>query len=156
MRRVQAGQLRTESGSPEGRSDYIDAPIPVDVQQRDAAVRTLDRLHTRGLLPDTGAARAETLARRDSWARRWITAAGDDDYAAAFVKRLLDPTHGHLRWTPQEAAAHQRVEQVRDQQRAMSLTSTEGGAMVPVGLDPSIIVTNAGATNPCPRRSPGL
>lgn len=120
---------------------------PQDLQ-RDTAMRTVDGLHTRGLLTDGSAERAEGLAQRDMWARQWIAAAGADDYATAFAKLLADPQRGHLRWTPQEHAAYQRVEQVRDHQRAMSLTGSAGGHMVPVHLDPAIIITNAGNINP--------
>ncbi|GAC86315.1 hypothetical protein GP2_083_00010 [Gordonia paraffinivorans NBRC 108238] len=115
---------------------------------QDRARRTIDGLHSRGLLPDHGAEAAEELAGRDRLARDWITAAGDDAYTRAFGKLLADPQLGHMRWTQEEATAYRRVESLRDGTRAMSLTDANGRHMVPLTLDPAVLLTNAGSTNP--------
>lgn len=48
-------------------------------------------------------------------------------------------------WDEQERAAYQRVEEVR---AAMSTGTGTGGDMIPLTLDPAIILTNAGSNNP--------
>ncbi|MGP3708943.1 phage major capsid protein [Gordonia paraffinivorans] len=53
-----------------------------------------------------------------------------------------------MRWDAVEADAYRRVEALRDSQRSMSLTDSAGGHMVPVALDPAILLTNAGSANP--------
>ena len=60
------------------------------------------------------------------------------------MRLLADPQRGHLLWTPQEADAYRRVEETR---AYMSLTDNVGGYMVPLHLDPAIILSSAGTTN---------
>ena len=48
-------------------------------------------------------------------------------------------------WTAEEQMAYQRTEHSR---AALSLTGANGGYLVPFTLDPSIVLTNAGAANP--------
>ncbi|WP_202915137.1 MULTISPECIES: hypothetical protein [unclassified Mycolicibacterium] len=61
---------------------------------------------------------------------------------------LGNPTHGHLTWTPQEAEAYRAVDAVHTEQRAMGLSDAAGGYMVPLTLDPAIMLTSNGSTNP--------
>ena len=68
---------------------------------------------------------------------RYLDAVGDPHYFDAFGKLVSDPVHGHLRFTPQEVAAMQKVNQV-EAERAMSIgTGSAGGFAVPFTLDPS-------------------
>jgi HK97 family phage major capsid protein len=117
--------------------------------ERDAAHRAIDRAERDHELPADAAARAERLLgtgtpREQSIAARWARTAGDPAYSRAFMHLLADPTRGHLLWTPQEADAYRAVEETR---AYMSLTDNVGGYMVPLHLDPAIILSNAGTTN---------
>jgi HK97 family phage major capsid protein len=75
----------------------------------------------------------------------YVLAAADPAYHRAFRKILRNPTQGFLTWTEQERAAYARTESVRT---AMSLTSANGGYLVPFTLDPTIVLSNTGALNP--------
>lgn len=105
-------------------------------------------------LPDDAAEKATRLfehggARERDVAARWAIAAGNEHYAAAFTKLLSDPTRGHMLWSAQEQAAYREVEHFR----AMSLTGTSGGFMVPLTLDPAILLSSAGSVDPMRRVS---
>jgi len=75
---------------------------------------------------------------RTGRADRWAQVAGDESYLSAFAKVVADPERGHLRWSDRERAAFSAVEEYR----AMSLTAGDGGYMLPVSIDPSIINTH--------------
>lgn len=74
-----------------------------------------------------------------------VLAGSDPAYRTAFEKILANPVSGHLMWTAAEQMAYQRTESSR---AALSLTGSNGGYMVPFTLDPTIVLTNAGAANP--------
>ena len=117
--------------------------------ERDAAKRAIDAVERSGELPTDAAGRAEKLLstgspREQSIAARWAASTGDAFYASAFGRLLADPVRGHLMWTPQEADAFRKVEETR---AYMSLTDNVGGFMVPLALDPAIILSSAGSTN---------
>ncbi len=100
-------------------------------------------------LPDYAAERAETLLGESGPAVRGITAeyvlaAGDPAYEEAFRKSVADPVRGHMLWTEPERAAYQRVQEVRT---AMGTGTTVGGDMIPLTLEPAIMLTSAGSTN---------
>jgi HK97 family phage major capsid protein len=79
-------------------------------------------------------------------AARYLAAVADPLYASAFWKTLRSASTAHLDMTPEELRAMQSV---RTEQRAMSLGSDEdGGYAVPFQLDPTIILTSDGVTNP--------
>jgi HK97 family phage major capsid protein len=61
---------------------------------------------------------------------------------------LADPTHGHQLWTPKEQEAFRNVAAVDAEMRAMSTTNANGGYMIPLTLDPAVLLTNAGSMNP--------
>ena len=120
---------------------------------RDAAMRSLDAAVASKRLNEDGAELVETLMRTgpepaQSWTRRWAEHAGNPDYERAFSKLLANPDRGHLTWTPAEADAYRRVEALATEQRAMSLTGASGGHMVPMHLDPAVILTSNGSRNP--------
>lgn len=122
------------------------------VQARDAALRTVETYTRSGELGSAAAGRLETVLRRgddSGLTARYLEAVGDPAYSTAFGKMLADPTSGHLRHTPEETAALQRVVKVQAEERAMSVgTTTAGGFAVPFALDPTVILTSSGAQNP--------
>lgn len=143
-----AGRTSIESSTPDARRVHTDGS-PAGVL-RDDARQTITRAHEAGHLPDYAAERAERLVtagpeREQTLAARWAVATGDEHYRTAFAKLLADPTRGHLLWTGEEHRAYQAVDQVR---AAMSLTDANGGFMVPLTLDPAILLTSDGSINP--------
>jgi HK97 family phage major capsid protein len=120
---------------------------------RNKAMQTLDRHVSAGSLPAEGAEIVEGLLRTggersQTWTARWAAATGSDDYMRAFAKLVANPTHGHLRWTAQESESFRVVEQLRDSTRDMGLTDSLGGYLVPLTIDPSVMITSAGSINP--------
>jgi HK97 family phage major capsid protein len=120
---------------------------------RDNAMRTLERSVKRGLV-ERAAEVVERLVDNGteierSWVSRWVTDTGSEHYRSAFAKLLM---HGEqragLEFTPAERSAFDRVSRLKSEQRAMSLTDSAGGFLVPFELDPSINIVNAGSTNP--------
>ncbi|WP_264992882.1 phage major capsid protein [Mycobacterium montefiorense] len=87
-------------------------------------------------------------AHQQTWTQRYAAAAGSEHYERAFAKLLANPTHGHLTWTPDEADAYRAVAAVQAEQRAMSTSDAAGGYMIPLTLDPAVIITSSGSVNP--------
>lgn len=81
-------------------------------------------------------------------AARWVSAAGDPAYRSAFTKLARDPVLGGHVLTPPEREA---VLAAQSYCRAMSLTPSGGGYLVPFQLDPTVIVTADLSTNPVRR-----
>ncbi|MEU2035152.1 phage major capsid protein [Nocardia amamiensis] len=147
-RLARSGDALIERGSVQNQRDD-DRPVSA----RDTAMRSLDRAVQANRLEARGAELVETLvdtgpAFSRSWTARYAVAAGAEDYERAFAKLVGNPTQGHLLWTPAEAEAYRAVEALRIEQRAMSLTDAAGGYMVPLTLDPAIMLTSNGSTNP--------
>ncbi|GHC88275.1 major capsid protein [Nocardiopsis terrae] len=121
---------------------------------RDQARRELERSHDSGHMPDHAATTVDRLIARDGSAHsqthtaRWLLATGSDSYARAFAKKCADPLHGHLLWEADEAEAWRTAELFRTEQRAMSLTDSAGGHLIPAHLDPAITLTSDGSINP--------
>jgi len=67
-----------------------------------------------------------------------------DDYCRGFFKLM---TGAQWDITPQEAEAL-RAARSWDQERGLTLTAANGGAMIPTHLDPSVVLTNAGTVSP--------
>lgn len=120
------------------RSDSIDG---LKSRALDAIEQTSERV------PDAGRELLAKLLDRsgDTSAAEYVLATAQPAYRSAFEKILANPIHGHLMWDQDEVRAYQRTDSVRT---ALSLTSANGGYMVPLTLDPSIILTNSGALNP--------
>lgn len=130
--------------------------------RRDAAMRTLDAAVRSRSLDERSAEKVEKLLstglpdERNTVAE-WVNVTGKPEYFRAFTKLAADPLRGHLMWTEAERAAFTdggRVQALlsgrRDPfatgERAMSLTDANGGYLVPFQLDPSVIITSAGAS----------
>jgi len=124
------GESISRSDSPDGlrarAMDAIEAMVGVPTAGRDLMARLVDQPHERD-------------------AAELVLAGSDPAYRTAFEKVLKNPIQGHLMWTAAEQMAYQRTESSR---AALSLTGGNGGYMVPFTLDPSIVLTNAGAANP--------
>jgi HK97 family phage major capsid protein len=118
-------------------------------ESRDAGLRAVER--HQGRLTAEAADRLDGHIRKNDPTgcdARYLDAVGDPAYSSAFGKMLADPNHGHLRFTPQEVSAVQKVSAV-EQERTMNITTGSAGAFaVPFALDPSIILTGAGVLNP--------
>lgn len=126
---------------------------PPAQSQRDTAMRTIERAVKANKLAVGGAELVETLMRTGSplaqtWTQRYAATAGSEHYERAFSKLVANPTQGHLEWTPEEADAYRAVAAVQAEQRAMNIGDTSGGYMIPLTLDPSIMLTSNGSTNP--------
>ncbi len=122
----------------------------------DAGRRAIDAAFRSGLLPDFAAERATALIESGreserSLASRWAAAAGSPAYRSAFAKVLSDPTRGHLLWDAREQDAYRQVAAVQSEMESrtsMSTTAGNGGYLIPLTLDPAILLTNAGSNNP--------
>jgi HK97 family phage major capsid protein len=74
---------------------------------------------------------------------RYVTVTGSPAYRSAFAEWLRHPERPL--WTDAEVAAFREADSLR---AAMSLTTANGGAMVPYILDPSVMLSNNGTINP--------
>jgi HK97 family phage major capsid protein len=159
------GSAHTEGGTPfDGRSTDDDEPNSWQLAGpngvvRDRALRTIERAESSGQLPDYAAERATALINQGGstergLAARWAAAAGDESYLSAFAKLVSDPTRGHLLWTGREQEAYRAAAGVQAElERSMSTTGNAGGYMIPLTLDPAILLTSAGSINPLRRIS---
>ena len=145
-----SGRIRIERGT--CQDDGTD--IYSQHSEYDQARRNIDSAVRSGALPDHAADKAHGLLEQGQpmerqLSARWAAAAGDPSYRDAFAKLLADPARGHLLWSAREAAAYRTGAEVNAElQRAMSLTDANGGYMVPLTLDPAIMLTSAGSNNP--------
>ena len=119
-------------------------------ENREQALRTIER--HRDSFDDGAASRTERLVRQESWLNDWVSrylaAVGDPAYAGAFAKIMGDPTLGHLRMNAEEVEAVRAVSAVQ-QERALAVgAGATGGFAIPIQIDPTIVLTSAGALNP--------
>ena len=116
---------------------------------RSEASRVIDHAFRTGGLPDYGAERATALLSAGSpyeqdIAARWAKAAGNPAYLTAFAKLIGDPERGHLMFDAKELEAYRDVVNLR----AAGLTiGGTGQYMVPLTLDPAVMLSSAGTTN---------
>ena len=76
----------------------------------------------------------------------WAMRASNPDYASAFGKLYRDPVSGSMLLTDAERQAVAAVEELRGMNIATN--STQGQYMMPLSLDPSILLTGSGVTDP--------
>ena len=121
------------------RNDPFDlSDLRFDATPGEVRSRGLAAIEKVAGLSDAHRERAEELVRGlDHTVALRIAATGSDDYRSAFGKRLADPLGRNL--TPAELAA---------EARAASLTDNAGGYAVPFTLDPTLILTSDGSSNP--------
>ena len=125
------GDEITRSDTPDGlrarAQDAIEAMVGVPHAGREMLATLVDQPHERS-------------------AAELVLAASDPNYRSAFEKVMRNPVQGHLMWTAAEQLAYQRTEASR---AALAVgTGPAGGYLVPFTLDPTVILTNAGAANP--------
>ncbi|GAS87539.1 phage major capsid protein [Mycolicibacterium brisbanense] len=157
VQRLASGEARAFAGTSSLGDEQraVDrAPAGPAVQLRDTAMQTLERAVDAERLDARGAELVEDLMTRSgtpmsqTWTQRYAAAAGSEHYERAFAKLIGNPTQGHLTWTPEEADAYRRVAEVQAEQRAMSTGDSTGGYMIPLTLDPAIMLTSNGSINP--------
>jgi HK97 family phage major capsid protein len=113
---------------------------------RGRALGAIERLNT---MPD-GARQALTVSvERDddpeNKLARWVNVASTKAYRSAFFRLMRDPMNGHREFTPEELSAYRAVQ---SEARALGLGSQGGGYMVPVEVDPQILIAGAGSADP--------
>lgn len=119
----------------------------------DSALRQLERA-VKGGLPARSAEVVERLLNcgpdhERSWLARYVTDSGSSEYRSAFAKLVMfGESRAGLEFTAAERAAYERVARLKAEQRAMSLTDSAGGFLVPFELDPTINIVNAGSISP--------
>ncbi|MCW2749268.1 MAG: hypothetical protein JWR83_378 [Aeromicrobium sp.] len=142
-----------------GRMANRSTPASPGSRTRDLARSVVDAAVRSGELPSHGAENVEMLLsdgpiHEQGVSARWAIATGDPAYRTAFAKMAADPDKGHMMWTPEEHRAYQAVQSFQSEIRAMAIGSGDtGGFMVPLTLDPAILLTNDGSINPLRRIS---
>jgi len=130
---------------------YGEVP-PRVAEDRDRAFRVMDEYRASDVLSARAADRLDEVLRGKDPAgatARYISAVGDPAYRTAFSKMLMDPATGHLRFSAEEVGAVRAVSQVMAEERAMGVgTGSAGQFLLPIQIDPSIILTGTGALNP--------
>jgi HK97 family phage major capsid protein len=126
-------------------------PVGFDpAQMRDRALRVVD-YYQRELSPAAGDRVDGVLRNADLTGdtAAWIVATANPAYASAFAKMLADPMMGHNRFDREEIEAVRQVSQVQIRNAALQEDTGTGGAYaIPFTLDPTVILTGAGALNP--------
>jgi HK97 family phage major capsid protein len=153
QRCIKLDQVRTAAKDPANRlagTSYGDEQATPGTNTDGTRQRALDLVESIDRTANVGhdnLERATRLIERDedptSPIAQWTLVAGDPHYRTAFAKLARDPERGHLLWTEPERAAFGRADAYN---RAMSLTSTAGGFLVPFTLDPQVIITGTGTS----------
>lgn len=100
---------------------------PADLKSR--ALDVIERSDRHGDLAHDYAEQATEMAQRDHGVAKHILLTGSDDYMDAFRAYMADPEANIAR-------------------AALSLTSANGGYLLPYVLDPTIVLTNTSSANP--------
>jgi HK97 family phage major capsid protein len=144
-----AGAYSTEHGSDRGPTVRHPAAPPHLRADQDRALRTIER---HASLSERGAVAMERLVRENDplgQGARYLHAVGAPAYLSAFGKLIADPQFGHLRFTPDEVQAMQRVDLVEQERTALATSpGAQGGFAIPYTLDPSVLMSGTGALNP--------
>ena len=139
---------RAKWGSLQVGGPSADSGDPLDMRRespeglRHRAHDVIERTET---LSDQGREALTEAVQQDHTAAAIVTARANPAYETAFAKILANPERGLFTMTPQELAAVQSVESVR---ASMATTTGTAGYLIPLSLDPNVILSNAGATNP--------
>jgi len=147
--RVDEG-IRVDLSEPRREADP-NAFDPIRPSMIDAR-REVDRMHSRSWISDRGAERITGMlgapdALERSRTAAWVTAAGSEAYLRAFAKVVSDPVRGHLLWDGEEHQAFRDVTRAHAMLESRAALGTSG-YVLPVSLDPAIMLTNDGAINP--------
>lgn len=142
-RAVSTGRIEPTTPQTSVRRDPFDlSDLRYNAPGSELRARALTAVESVRGIDDKGKERViELLERHDTPSgalARHIMVTGNDLYRSAFSKLIADRGYSV---TPEEARAV-------DEARAASLTDDTGGYAVPFTLDPTIIDTGAGSTNP--------
>lgn len=75
-----------------------------------------------------------------------VIAGSDPAYRSAFAKLMRDPVRGHMEFSDSERLAYSRAQSVA---RSINVaTGANGGFMMPLTLDPQIMLTSSGVEDP--------
>jgi HK97 family phage major capsid protein len=80
-------------------------------------------------------------------AQRWLTVAGDPAYESAFMRMMRDPQAGFAEFDDRERAAW-RAGRILQRALGEGAGGLGGQYLVPVFIDPTIMLSNAGSNNP--------
>lgn len=137
-----------DRGAPNVHRDInpFDEAVRREIGDREAAHRALDKAATaRHLDGDEKTAVEKRINDRAPWMSgmpRHVLAFGSETYERAWSKAMVGATH-LLDDEERQALAFANAEA-----RAMGLTNNVGGYLIPTFLDPTVIWTMAGTTNP--------
>ncbi|MDQ2960411.1 MAG: phage major capsid protein, partial [Candidatus Dormibacteraeota bacterium] len=155
-RRIENGTVQTENEADQIASarrrvaDDADED-PRRRQDRDKALRVVERCHQAGPMSSRAAASVENLVRYQDPAgigARYIEAVGNPDYNSAFGKLLRYGEGASMRMSPDELEAVRRVTRVEEMRTLAVGTGSTGGFAVPITIDPTILLTSSGVLNP--------
>ena len=110
---------------------------------RQRARQVIERAET--LTDAAREALAEVVEGRDHTAAQILVARSNPAYESAFAKIIANPERAFFTMTPEELASVHGVESAR---AAMATTTGTAGYLIPLSLDPNVVLSNAGATNP--------
>jgi HK97 family phage major capsid protein len=157
QRRIESGSVALESGTdledPRATSRTNDAPTiePHRKQALDGALRTFERCQRNDTMTNRAAVAMERVVRYQDPSGvtgRYLAAVGDPAYNSAFGKLLQYGTSASMRMTPEEMSAVQRVTAIDAERAMVDVTGAQGGFGLPIEIDPTILLTSAGALNP--------
>lgn len=134
-----------------GRRDDEPAPSALG-GLRSRAMQRLDRATRDGTMAADAAGVYERLMGSGplverSWIASYVEAAGSPEYLSAFAKKIADPEGARDRFSAAEVEAVRKVHEVSEA-RAMTITDSAGGFLIPAQLDPAILLSSDGFQNP--------
>ncbi len=158
-RRVDEGTVSTESEQDQIDRARVETEPRVQAEQiaphrrqaLDGAMRTLERCQRDDVMNSRAAVAMEAVVRsRDPMGltARYLTAVADPAYNSAFGKLLQYADTAAMRMTADEPAAVQRVTAIESERAMVDATGASGGFGLPIAIDPTILLTGAGALNP--------
>jgi HK97 family phage major capsid protein len=140
---------------PAGHGGFVTEPSgdPRVQGYRKSAMLALSRHGKANVLNSASLDRVDAVLRRgdgQGLTARYVAAVADDAYSTAFGKMVADPVQGHLRFSPAEVEAVRQVGYAQEANRIVNASLTTGatGFPLPLTIDPSIVITGAGALNP--------
>lgn len=150
--RAEERRLRDLAGNANGAEDQVYAwrsphSAHPGTAVRDRALRAVER-NRDALSAEAGDRLDVLLRRRDETGldARYIAAVAEPAYNTAFGKMLMHGSMAPLRFTSEEQAAVQEVNSAEEMRTTLQVGSgAAGGFAVPFTLDPTIVLTSAGA-----------
>lgn len=154
VRSFEAGQFEAGDANRANRApafhrevDPYDAAYQSDVGTREAALRAIGECRQMDGDSQTEAERKLKASAVDPNLRRfdeYVLRHNSPDYSRGVIK-LINGRGWEM--TPAEVSAV-RETQMWDEERGLTLTAANGGALIPAHLDPTVVLTNVGTSNP--------